>query len=105
MGNLMPPLDPAHALFGVSVVFGAPLNVTTTAILAPGDVPPAPGDLLMGAPAAVSLRRTIALKRADLPTLPVGSTLVADFGDGSRTYRIDRVDPDFATDEWRAVIS
>lgn len=107
MANLMPPLGPALAAFGVPAIV-TPLGggpISTTAIRARGAAPPSVGTLGMSAAAAVELRNFVSIPRAAVPQRPQpGSTLDADFGDGLRTYRIDRVD-DGLPDEWRVVIS
>ena len=106
MGNLLPPLGPALAAFGVAATVipkgGTP--VVTTVIRLRGASPPAVGTLGMSAAAAVDLRPVVSIPRSAVPELPPGSTLEADFGDGPEMHRIDRVDDDLP-DEWRAVIS
>lgn len=104
--NVMPPLDALHNVFAVVATVtprgGDP--VETTFVLFAQPEAPAVGDVGMTAPAAVNLRPTGSLPRTDLLTLPVGSTIETDLGDGLRVYRIDRVD-DRVPDEWRVVMT
>lgn len=107
MGNLLPPILAPHLAFGVPAVVtplgGSPVD--TTAVRLRGAMPPAVGSVLMSADAAVGLRNTVSIPRdAVVPSLPIGSTIVADFGEGSATWRVDRIDSDFP-DEWRVVVS
>lgn len=102
----MPPLECAHVLFAVeaTVRLKSGSVIITTALRHAEPEAPAVGDLTSSAAAMVDLRHTVSIPRTDLPSLPVGSTVEADFGDGLRTYRIDRVD-DRVPDEWRVMAS
>lgn len=106
MANLMPPLAAAHNVFSVeaSVTPRGGMPVDTTFILIAQPEAPAVGDVGMTAPAAVNLRPTGSLPRTVLPTLPTGSTIETDLGDGLRVYRVDRVD-DRVPDEWRVTLT
>ena len=104
--NLIPPLATALDIFGVTATVTplAGLPVTTTVARFRGAAPPAPGTLGMSAAVAVNLQPVLSVSRADVPALPIGSTIVGDFGEGSRTYRVDRIDDGFP-DEWRVIVS
>lgn len=106
MLNLMPPLAAAHLCFAVpaTVTPKGGAAVVTTALRFVDQHAPSVGDLTTSAAAMVDLRDTISLPRTALPTLAVGSLLEADFGDGLRVYRIDRIDARYP-DEWRVIVS
>lgn len=51
-------------------------------------------------------RRVMALPRADLPTLPVGSIiLAAEFGSSTiKVWRVDSLDAQIIVEQWRAIV-
>jgi hypothetical protein len=108
MPDRVPPLSAAQAAFGgdpatVIPKDGAPVEATVIKCGRPA--PPAVGHL-GGAPSAVAERRwVVAVPRAAVPYLPLGSTILADFdGTGERPWRVDRIDA-FMPDEFRVVVS
>jgi len=107
MADLRPDLDAALAAFGVTATVtpsgGAP--VSTTVIDCGRPPAPAIGSIHMAPAAAVELRKVLAIATADVPALPVGSTVEAALDHrGLRSWRVDRVD-DTRPDEFRAVVS
>jgi hypothetical protein len=107
MPPLVPSLTPALAAFGVPATImpldGAPV-VTTIIFLRPSS-PPTIGNLGMSAGAAVDLRDVVSVPRAMVPSLPIGSTLMAAKGaEAAIEWVVDRVD-DLRPDEFRAVVS
>jgi hypothetical protein len=108
MADLRPDLGPALTAFGVAATVtpagGAPVAVTV--IDAGRPTPPAVGSLGMGAQSIVELRKVVAVPRATVPTLPVGSIILADLdGTGAKAWRVDRHHEPPLPDEWRVYVS
>lgn len=107
MGDLRPPLAPALNAFGVPATVtpkdGAP--VVTTVIRTFGAAPPTLGEVGMSAASAAGLRDFVSIPRGAISERPEpGSTIEADFGEGLRSYRVNRVYAGFQ-DEWRVEIT
>lgn len=93
MGDLRPPLNPMFSAFGVSAVVtpagGAPVDADVIF----DTLDPAKLSMLGGEFGEIAdLRPTVAIRRADIASLPVGSTIVAARGgESSRTWTVDRL--------------
>lgn len=104
MADLRPPLSAPATLFGVTARIlprdGAPVEAV---VIDCGHRPEA--GTVGAAGATVDLRKRISIARADVPELPVGSLIEANFdGTGLRAWRVDR--EDFRTpDEFRVWVS
>jgi hypothetical protein len=104
--NVAPPFAAVQALFGVTAVVtpaGAAEPVTTVVAVQgrPDNV-----ELLDLDPSLrVMVKHTLAVSRADVPTLPLGSLIVGDLdGRGSLTWRVESVRL-VNFDEHRALVS
>ena len=110
MTDLRPALDAPHAAFGVPALVTLPNRagyydpreaVAATVIV----LPPRTVEVAVGDGTIVSeVRRTIALRRSQVPSLPQKTQIVVTAGLDAGTYHVDRIELETA-DEIRALVA